>query len=144
MKKQPAPLIIEQHPKDYTGFPFITLVQYHKTPLLCVVDNTDDSVIRAFVLDMCGPAGVDEETVVNAAWDWYDNHADNYPISIHFSRLGISGDTSKIYRTINIEFVSRAIGPVPRYPMAATKSIKRRRRKPLSPSIEISTQHFTD
>jgi hypothetical protein len=137
MKKQPAPLIIEQHPKDYTGFPFITLIQYHKTPLLCVVDNADDNTIRAFVLDMCGPTGISEEMVVMAAQEWFEKHAEKYPISIHFSKLGINTHTAKIYRTINIEFVSRAIGPVPKYPMTTTKSVKRRRRKPLSPTIEI-------
>jgi hypothetical protein len=140
MKKQPAPLIVEQHPKDYTGFPFITLVQYHKTPLLCIVDNADDSTIRAFVLDMCGPAGVNEEMVVGAAQEWYDaGFHKQYPISIHFAKLGISGETAKLFRTINVEFVSRAIGPVAKYPMGANKSVKRRRRKPISASVEIHT-----
>jgi len=138
MKKQIAPLIIEQHPKDYTGFPFITLLQYHKTPLLCIIDNADDSVIRTFVLDMCGPAGVNEEMIVMAAQNWHEEGLyANYPVSIHFSKLGLNSEAAKIYRSINIEFVSRAIGPVPKYPMTTTKSIKRRRRKPLSPAIEI-------
>ena len=137
MKKQPAPLIIEQHPKDYTGFPFITLIQYHKTPLLCIADNADANVIRTFVLDMCGPAGISEEMVVMAAQEWHDDHSKQYPVSVHFARMGISSETSKIYRSINVEFVSRAIGPVPVFPMTTVKSVKRRRRKPLSPSIEI-------
>lgn len=137
MKKQQAPLIIEQHPKDYTGFPFITLIQYHKTTMLCIVDNADDSTIRAFVLDMCGPTGVNEEMVVAAAQDWYEEHASKYPVSIHFAKLDIGAETAKIYRTLNTEFVSRVIGPVSKYPMLPTKSIKRRRRKPVAPSIEI-------
>lgn len=137
MKKQLAPLIIEQHPKDYTGFPFITLIQYHKTPLLCIIDNADESVIRAFVLDMCGPAGVNEEMIVTAAQNWHDDFAAEYPISIHFAKLGINSEAAKLYRTINIEFVSRAIGPVPKYPMSTTKSVKRRRRKPISASVEV-------
>ena len=141
MKKQQAPLIIEQHPKEYTGFPFITLIQYHKTTLLCIVDNADLSVIRAYVLDMCGPSNINEEMVVAAAQDWYTNHAEKYPVSIHFAKLGINLDTAKIYRTINIEYVSRAIGPVPKYPMSPTKSIKRRRRKPLPSSVEIHTSN---
>lgn len=139
MKKQAAPLIVEQHPKDYTGFPFITLIQYHKTPLLCIVDNTTDSVIRAFVLDMCGPAGVNEEMVVAAAQTWSDEGLDReFPISVHFGQLGIGHETSKLYRTLNIEFVSRAIGPVPKFPMEATRSVKRRRRKPLPPNVVIT------
>jgi hypothetical protein len=139
VKKQPAPLIIEQHPKDYTGFPFITLIQYHKSPLLCIIDNATDGNIQAFVLDMCGPANVNEEMVVMMAKEWYETDSKKYPISIYFSRMGIAGETSKIYRTINIEYVSRAIGPVPKYPMATTKSVKRRRRKTISPSVQITS-----
>lgn len=138
MKKQTAPLIVEQHPKDYTGFPFITLIQYHKTPLLCIIDNADDNNIRTFVLDMCGPAGVNEEMVVTAAQEWHEVYAERYPVSIHFSRLGIGGETAKIYRTINIEFVSRAIGPVPKFPMDTNRSVKRRRRKPMAPNIQVT------
>ncbi len=139
MKKQAAPLIVEQHPKDYNGFPFITLIQYHKTPLLCIVDNATDYVIRAFVLDMCGPTGVNEEMVVAAAQSWADEGLDRqFPISVHFGQLGINFETAKIYRTINIEFVSRAIGPVPRFPMEASRSVKRRRRKPLPASVVIT------
>lgn len=139
VKKQPAPLIIEQHPKDYTGFPFITLIQYHKSPLLCIIDNATDGSIQAFVLDMCGPANVNEEMVVMMAKEWYETDSKKYPISIYFSKMGIASETSKIYRTINIEYVSRAIGPVPKYPMSTTKSVKRRRRKTISPSVQITS-----
>jgi len=137
MKKQPAPLIIEQHPKDYTGFEFITLVQYHKTPLLCIVDNSNANVVRAYVLDMCGPAEVNEEMVITATQDWFENFALQYPVSIHYAKLGITSETAKIYRALNVEFISRAIGPIAKYPTAISRSVKRRRRKPLPASIEI-------
>lgn len=140
-KKSPAPLIVEAHPKDYSGFPFITLVQYRKHPMLAIIDNATDDVIRAFVLDLCGPEKVDEELIIQVAAEWYLNNRQNIPISVEFSRLGIAAATSKIYRTLNVEFVSRVIGPVPRYPMSTVKSIKRRRRKPISPSIEVETDN---
>lgn len=136
-KKAPAPLIVEAHPKDYSGFPFITLVQYRKHPMLTIVDNATDDIIRAFVLDLCGPEKVDEELIIRVAAEWYVNSRPNIPISVEFSRLGIAAATSKIYRTLNVEFVSRVIGPVPRYPMSAVKSVKRRRRKPISPAVEV-------
>lgn len=136
-EKKSAPLIVEPHPVDYAGFPFITLIQYRKQPMLAIVDNADDSTMRVFVLDLCGPEGIDEETVITVAAEWYDSNRSNYPISIEFSRRGIIPATSKIYRALNIEFVSRVIGPVPKYPMDAVKSIKRRRRKPLPNGVEI-------
>lgn len=136
-KKAPAPLIVEAHPKDYSGFPFITLVQYRKHPMLTIVDNATDDIIRAFVLDLCGPEKVDEELIIRVAAEWYTSNRFNIPISVEFSRLGIAAATSKIYRTLNVEFVSRVIGPVPRYPMSAVKSVKRRRRKTISPAVEV-------
>lgn len=136
-RKNAVPLIIEPHPKEYNGFPFITLVQYRKTPMLVIVDNVDEEVIRTFVLDLCGPEGVNEESLFDAAIDWYENNRFDFPISVEFSRRGMIAQTSRIYRALNIEFVSRVIGPVPKYPMNMVKSIKRRRRKPIPPGIEI-------
>lgn len=137
-KKTTVPLIIEPHPRDYSGFPFITLIQYRKAPMLVIVDNADDEVIRAFVLDLCGPERVDEEMIISAAAEWHAKNKSQFPISIEFSRRGMTPVTSKIYRALNVEFVSRVIGPVPKYPMNTVKSIKRRRRKPIAGGITIT------
>lgn len=136
-KKASAPLIIEPHPKEYGGLPFLTLIQYRKQPMLTIVDNVNDDVIRAYVLDLCGPEEVDEESIIIAAAEWYQQFRNTMPLSIEFSRRGLTPVTSKIYRSLNIEFVSRIIGPVPRFPMDTVKSVKRRRRRPLPANIEI-------
>lgn len=136
VSKTAVPLIVEPHPKDYSGFPFITLIQYRKQPMLTIVDNATDDIIRAFVLDLCGPERVNEELIIQVAAEWYATNRTNFPVSIEFSRLGLSPHTSKIYRSLNVEFISRVIGPVPKYPMANVKSVKRRRRKPI-PSAAI-------
>lgn len=137
--KKTAPLIIEPHPVDYSGFPFVTLIQYRKQPMLAIIDNIDDSVVRAFVLDLCGPEQVDEEMLISTVAEWYDTNRSSFPVSIEFSRRGLTPTTSKIYRALNIEFISRVIGPVPKYPMNATKSVKRRRRKEIPAGVEIHT-----
>ena len=133
-----APLIVEPHPRDYSGFPFITLIQYRKAPMLVIVDNADDESIRAYVLDSCGAERVDEAALISAASEWYTTNRSNFPISIEFSRRGMTPMTSRVYKVLNVEFVSRIIGPVPKYPMGVVKSIKRRRRKPISNSVEVS------
>lgn len=140
-KKATVPLIIETHPVEYTGFPFITLIQYRKQPMLTIVDNMTDDLIQVFALDLCGPEYVDEELVINIASEWYATNRNNFPISFEFSRRGLISQTSKIYRALNIEYVSRVIGPVPKYPMNTTKSIKRRRRKALPSSVETITSN---
>lgn len=136
-RKPVVPLVIEPHPADYAGLPFLTLIQYRKQPMLAIVDNVDADVIRAYVLDMCGPEDVDGEAIITAAAAWFTNNRHNFPVSIEFSRNGLTGTASKIYRVLNVEFVSRIIGPVPKFPMDTVKSVKRRRRRVLPANIEI-------
>lgn len=132
-----VPLIIEDHPSDYNGYPFITLIQHRNEHVLTIVDNADDKSIKAFVLDMCGPEKVDENQVVRVASEWYFTRNQRYPLSFEFSRLGLSEQVSRIYRTYNVEFVTRVIGPLPRFAMNEVQSVRRRRKKTLSPGIEI-------
>lgn len=136
-KKTTVPLVVEPYPRDYTGLPFLTLIQFRKQPMLVIVDNVDDRQIKAYVLDMCGPEQVDEEKVILAASEWYAQSKNNFPVSIEFSRRGMTSETSRIYRTFDVEFVSRVIGPAPEFPMGAVKSVKRRRRKAVPHGVEI-------
>jgi len=124
-------LVIESHPTDYTGLPFITLIQYSKQILLTIVDHIGPDTIRLFVLDLCGPAGVDEDLILGVAANWYTNKRGAIPLSVEFARLGITHITSQIYRTLNLEYVSRIIGPVITYPPDNITHVKRRRRKPV-------------
>lgn len=133
----PVPLVVQNHPTEYNGYPFITLIQHRNQHVLSIVDNVDDKVIRAFVLDLCGPSRLDEAVVINAASTWFYTHKQRYPLSFEFSRLGMTSEVSKIYRTYSIEFVTRVIGPLPRYEMNDIHSVKRRRRKAIPTGMEI-------
>ncbi len=133
----PIPLIIEAHPVDYSGYPFLTLVQYRKTPMLGIIDNVDNETIKMYVLDLSDPEDIDKEMLFRVASDWYDNNRGNFPISIAFSMLGLTPKTSKIYRVLHIDLVSRVIGPAPKFPMSEVKSVRRRRKKLISQNIEI-------
>ena len=142
MKKRtrgnPIPLIVEDHPDDYDGYPFITLIQYRKQHVLTLIDNADDKHIRHFVLDLCGPAQVNEEHLIEVATAWWEQRKNQYPISFEFSKLGMTKEVSAIYRTYNIEYVTRVIGPLPRFEMAEVQSIKRRKRKPVPMGMKIN------
>ncbi len=135
--KKKLPLIVEPHPDNYNGYPFITLIQYKHQHLISIIDNADDKVIKAYVLDFCGPEGVNEEGILHAAGVWYENSRTRYPVSVEFSKLDITADTSKILRTFSIDSVSRVIGPIARFAMNTGIKIKRRKRRELPPGIEI-------
>lgn len=132
-----VPLIVEDHPKEYDGYPFITLIQYRKNHVLSIVDNSDDSNIHLYVLDLCGPENVKEEKVIEVASGWYDVNRKLHPLSVEFSRRGLTEEMGRIYRTFNTEFVTRVIGPLPRFEMSKIIRIKRRKRKAIQPQIEI-------
>jgi hypothetical protein len=136
-RRQVAPLIIEEHPLDYNGYPFITLVQYREEHILTIVDNSDNKTLRAYVLDLCGPENVKEELILSVAIKWFSSSNGKYPISIEFSKEGLAEEASKIMRTYNAEFITRVIGPYPSYPMNETISIRRRRRKSVPVGVQI-------
>lgn len=142
-KKRSIPLIIEQHSLDYSGLPFITLIQYRKVPMLTIVDNMTDEIIHAYILDLCGPEELDEEMILEISSNWYETQRMNFPISVEFSKRGLTPDLSKIYRALKVEFVSRVIGPVPIYPMNITKSVKRRKRRSIPEGIELSESIYS-
>jgi hypothetical protein len=140
VRGNPLPLIVEKHPKTYDGYPFITLIQYRDQEYLGIVDNTTDKMIKAYILDLCGPTQVNEERVINVATDWYSKAKDRYPLSFEFSKLGMSDEVKQIYRSYAVGFVTRVIGPLPRFEMGEVKSIKRRKRKAISSNIEVNNQ----
>ncbi len=141
----PHPLIVEPHPVDYQGYPFITLIQYRKEHSLTIVDNADDKVIKLYVLDMCGPSQVNEELLVTVAHDWYTSgEYERCPVSIAFSRAGVASEAMKIYRSFNLDFVTRVIGPLPKFEMKKGRSIKRRRRKPIPQGVELIKNKVID
>jgi hypothetical protein len=131
----------EDHPEEYNGYPFITLLQYHREPILTIIDDSNDRNIQAYVLDLCGPESVDEEVLITIATEWFDTNSDRFPLSFEFSRQGMTDLLSGIYRTYNTDFITRVIGPLPAFNMESTPSIRRRRRKPVPPGIEV--KHIT-
>lgn len=134
----PIPLVVEPHPEDYNGYPFITLIQYRNEHILSIVDNTTKKAIKAYVLDLCGPEKVDEEQIIQIASGWYKNKSERYPISFEFSREGVAHNTSKILRTFTIEYVTRIIGPLPKFEMSTVENVRRRRRKPIPEGVKIN------
>ena len=141
-KTTAAPLIIEDHPQDYDGYPFITLIQQHASHVLTIVDNVDDKQIRAFVLDLCGPENINEERIIRVAAEWYEISSELYPLSIEFSKRQMSSEISPLLRSFNIDFVTRVIGPMPRFAMNTNSSVRRRRRKPIPAGLEIKRRQI--
>ncbi len=143
IRGNPIPLIVEKHPENYNGYPFITLIQYKDQDMLVIVDNVDDKNIDAYVLDLCGPTGVNEENLIEVVNPWWNERRENFPISFEFSRLGMTSIVSQIFRSFHIEYVTRVIGPLPMFEMGDVVKIRRRKRKPLPQGMEIHTSNLS-
>lgn len=136
-KANSIPLIIEPHPSDYNGYPFITLIQYCEEHYLTIIDNSTGESIKAFVLDLCGAEKIDESSLIEIANNWYKTKKNKHPLSIEFAKHGLTEKTSKIYKNFNVEYVKRVIGPLPKFPMGEAISIKKRKKKTIPTGIKI-------
>lgn len=130
-----VPLIVEPYPSDYDGYRFLTLIQYRDNKILTIVDDTTDKLIRAYVLDNCEACKVNKEILIRVAIEWFEINDGKYPISFEFSKLGLTEAVSPVYHTFNKDYVTRAIGPMPAFNMNKAPTVKRRRRRVLSPAI---------
>lgn len=138
MKTYQIPLVIEPHPDEYNGYEFITLLRYNEENSLNIVDNTNNKHVIAYVLDLCGPAQIDEQLIINIAQEWWDSGARHrYPISIQFSKLGMAQELSRIARTYPIDYISRVIGSLPQYKMGGVYKVKKRKRKQIPKGVEF-------
>lgn len=133
-----VPLIIEPHPDNYTGYRFLTLIKYNKQKMLTVIDEITDKELHAYVLDFCGPENVDEQIILTAAENAFDEATKrNIPMSVLISRAGLTPILAPIHRTFNLDFITRVIGPVPKMEVEGKPSIRRRKRKDIPDYIEV-------
>ena len=144
MKKinQAFPLINEPHPETYNGPPFLTLIRFNDKDYINIVDNVLNNEIVTYVLDLCPKEFGDrpelrEQALIEIAYEWYENPVIAYPISIEFSRRGVGPEASKILRRFPVDYVTRVIGPLPRFEMGGPFKVKKRKRKPVPTNIEF-------
>lgn len=134
-KKDYVPLIVEPHPPTYNGLPFVTLIQFNKIPQLVIIDNIVNDIMNCYVLDISNQESIRFDMLLNIASYWFDNNSNKYPISIEFSRLNFQLEANKIMRTYQLEFITRIIGPVFKYNMNNSHSIKRKRIRLVPPIV---------
>lgn len=127
-----VPLIIEPHPENYHGYTFITLIRYNDSNTLNIVDNIVSKSMHTYVLDLCAPSDINEIDLINVAGEWYNSgNYKLYPLSLEFSRLGMSSISNKILRVFPVDYITRIIGPVYEYPMSGYTKCRKRKKRPL-------------
>lgn len=126
------PIKVENHPENYKGYDFITLIRFNDESNIIIVDNVFKRYIDAYCLDLCKPFNINEELIIAVALKWYSKNSNNYayPLSIEFSKMGLSSIASKIMKTYPVDHVSRIIGPVvPQFYMGNPERVRKRKRR---------------
>lgn len=138
------PVTVENHPSDYSGYDFVTLIRYNDEVNLIIVDNVHKRHIDAYCLDLCLPKNVDEQMVIKVANYWYHTSVNNYPLSIEFSKRGLSSTVAPILISYPVDYITRIIGPVvPQYYVGnPTKVRKRKRKSPKECGLEVVTHTY--
>lgn len=130
-------IIVESHPQEYTGYPFVALIQHKSSNIIAIIDNVSDKNMRAYVLDLCEPEGINEASLIDVAAEWFEAAAENYPISVEFSKRGLTPATGRIYRTFNLDTISRIIGHVSYFPIDQIYKIKRRKKREIPRTVRV-------
>ena len=129
-KKQP--LIVEPHTEDYNDYKFLTVIRYNDINYLNIVDNVCKKYVHTYVLDFCKTENVDEMLIIEVALHWFEHNSDKYPISIEFSKHGLSEVSNRIIRQFSLDYITRIMGPLYSFNMKGPAKVRKRKRHPIS------------
>ena len=124
---------------DPMNYQYMTYLEFGKDEsCLCVIDNIDNGEIKLFILDKLTQSAICPARFVSMANHWYYHSSEKYPLSIEFSKNGMSQVVTPIYATIPLSSVRKITGRVFSYPLSAEPKIRRRRVKAIPSNVEIS------
>lgn len=121
-----VPIIREDHNNEYTGLPFLTLVNYQHKPYVTIIDNYINKTLSVYVLDFCEAMLIDINPILKCAELWWNNKCDQ-PFSIYLSKHHLSEMLTPLYKTFQEEHIIRVVGPICVFDMDTVFSTKRRK-----------------
>lgn len=126
-------LKIIDHPIDYQGHRFISLLHLNdNTTSKIILDNTTSKLVNCYNLDLCGQEDINIQYIIPIILNWYTYNKQQYPISIAFSKLGLTHTLSKIYKTYYIEQIKFIQGITQHYELNLIKQTKKRTLKQIA------------
>ena len=135
-KNRIPPLIIEST-EDATDLNFLSVLEYRNAHYLVVVDNITDEKVNAYVLDYASQEKINTPHILSVISNWVKESSDKYPLSFEFSKLNMTQDVNKIYKSFELVNVTRLIGNVFKYSLQSPPKIKRRRITKIPAGVEI-------
>ncbi len=116
---------------------YVTLLEYKKNPYLCIIDSMNENEINAYVLDLIEQYDIPVDKFFSAVTWWFYDASQKYPLSIEFSKRGISESLYPLYKTFEMSYITRIVGNTFKREEVPQK-IKRRKVIPIPEGIEIT------
>lgn len=139
MSKKRIPELQVEYTSDSTNFFYLSVLQYRKEHHLVIIDNITNDVVTAYVLDKAVQEGIDAKQILTVANRWFYEASDRYPLSIEFSKRGMSHATNRILKNFDLSHVTRIVGQDFQYDLTTPPKIRRRRVSHV-PKVEVDLQ----
>ena len=130
------PLIVESY-SDPTSMVFLSIIEYKKENHLIIIDNIYNNEISGYVLDNAEAENLNAHDILSVAIRWYYRSSERYPLSVEFSKLGLSKAMAPLVKTFNVNHVSRLVGKCFVYDTHRKPKVKRKKVTPLPSGVEI-------
>lgn len=137
VSKRKIPSLIIENIVDRGNLNMLSLLEHRRDQYLVIVDNMNEDVICAYVLDYARQEGIDLKIFIEVAEGWLAGKNAEYPLSFEMSRLGLTEVANKIYKTFDSAYVTRLVGRPFQFELTTPVKIKRRRANKVQAGIEI-------
>jgi hypothetical protein len=135
--KKKVPSLIVEFASDSGNLHYLSVLEYRRENYLVVVDNISDEDVGAYVLDFAQQEKLDTKSLMSIITYWFYRGSHRYPLSFEFSRLGISNQTNRIYKTFELPHVTRLIGNDFKYNLTEQPKVRRRRANMIPAGTEV-------
>ena len=137
MAKKIIPKLFVEFASDSGSLFYLSVLEYRSQQFIGVVNNIDDVEVGMYVLDFAEPEKVDVRTLFSAITLWFYKSSSIHPLSVEFSKLGLTPITDKIFRTFELAHVTRLVGNGFQFDVSAKPKVRRRRVVSAQASTEI-------
>lgn len=135
MSKKRIPEIHIEWSSDPSNLYYMSVIQYRKEHHLVVIDNITDDTVTAYAIDKASQEGLEIKDLLSVINRWFYSASSKHPLSIEFSKCGLTDKTNKILKTFDLNNVTRIVGHDFRFQQEQPKV--RRRKVQRTPTTDV-------
>jgi hypothetical protein len=136
MKKKIPPLVIE-YVTDPVNLFYLSLIEYKRDNFLSIIDNITKTDVSAFVLDFANQEKINTLNFFSVVTNWFYCSSHLHPLSFELSKTGLSDKMRPLFRTFDINSISRIIGNPFVFDFESITKVKRRKVNIIPSTVEI-------